>query len=165
MEVSQEFVQSLQWGSAAFLCGILLREYAVDATGKWLGRAGVLVAFFAMSAFGLHSARQCSVLINLVEHSHANPVSDQFVTVAHQVKTKSGTVFEWTSDGRSRGTVRAEGRRFRGGSSPSGGGVFTDARAGNGFDDLPNGTHESAASATTGADAASDRIANAGRRF
>jgi hypothetical protein len=165
MEVSQEFVQSLQWGSAAFLCGILLREYAVDATGKWLGRAGVLVAFFAMSAFGLHSARQCSVLINRVEKRHANPAADHVFAVAHQVKTKSGTVFEWTSDGRSGGAVRTTTGRIRGSGFASRGGDILDARAGNGFDALSTGTHESTTSATTGTDATSDRIANAGRRF
>jgi hypothetical protein len=165
MEVTKEFFDCLTWASAAFVSGICLREWCKQMVGQWIGRANVAAALFVMSAFGLHSARQCSVLINLVEHSHANPVSDQFVIVAHQVKTKSGTIFEWTSDGRSGGAVRAEGRRFRGGSSPSGGGVFTDARAGNGFDALPNGTHESTTSATTGADATSDQIANAGRRF
>ena len=106
--MSQEFIQSLQWGSAAFVCGILLREYAVDATGKWLGRAGVLVAFFSMSAFGLHSARQCSVLINLVERSNANPVSNQtgFVAVEkeYRIDDGKGLTVSWTkfSDGGAR---------------------------------------------------------------
>ena len=64
--------------------------------GQWIGRANVAAALFVMSAFGLHSARQCSVLINLVEHSHANPVSNQagFVALAaeYEVATPKGRI-------------------------------------------------------------------------
>jgi hypothetical protein len=67
MEMSLEFYESLKWSLAAFVCGVFLREYAPDSLGKWLGRGGVLVSLFAMSAFGAHAARECSTLIQLVE--------------------------------------------------------------------------------------------------
>ena len=65
--MSLEFYESLKWSLAAFVCGVFLREYAPDSLGKWLGRGGVLVSLFAMSAFGAHAARECSTLIQLVE--------------------------------------------------------------------------------------------------
>ena len=67
MEMSIEFYEALKWSSAAFICGVFLREYAPDSLGKWLGRGGVLVSLCVMSAFGLHSARECVTLIQLVE--------------------------------------------------------------------------------------------------
>jgi len=67
MEMSIEFYQSLKWASAAFACGVCLREYAPNGFGKWLGRVGVFVSLFAMTAFGVYSTRECSTLIQLVE--------------------------------------------------------------------------------------------------
>ena len=67
MEMTSQFIDSVQWSAAAFIAGVCLREYATDSLGKWLGRSGVLVSWCVIAAFGLHSVRQCSALTQLVE--------------------------------------------------------------------------------------------------
>ena len=76
-----EFYQALKWSVAAFACGILLREYSPESLGKWLGRSGVLIALFVMTAFSIHSVRQCSHLTQLVkQNKKADEVGEQTIT-------------------------------------------------------------------------------------
>jgi hypothetical protein len=144
MEMSLEFYQSLKWASAAFFCGVCLREYAPDAVGKWLGRGGVLVSLFAMTAFGLYSARQCVTLIQLVEHKNGSQVSSVPVVAGYEIKTKAGTVVSWGGPGT---MPTAAGRTRR--SSHSGGLLDRPpASASHGGNDLPHAKHATSNDAT-----------------
>ena len=107
MEMTSQFIDAVQWSGAAFVCGVLLREYAPDQTGKWLGRSGVLVSWCVIAAFGLHSVRQCSALTQLVESKNdAQEItnSPRILAVAseYQATTKDGSTITTTrlSDGR-----------------------------------------------------------------
>jgi hypothetical protein len=137
MEMSIEFYKSLQWSAAAFVCGVILREYAPDGVGKWLGRSGVLVSLFAMSAFGAHAARECSTLIQLVEHKNADSIAALPSVVDFEVETKGGTVISW---GRDRPVSVATGRGGRSGARRG----LSDRNAAtthDGFNDLPHAEH------------------------
>jgi hypothetical protein len=62
MEMIQiEFIESVRLAFLAFVAGVWLREYAPTKIGKWLGRCGVLVALFLMTAFGFHSVEICQL--------------------------------------------------------------------------------------------------------
>jgi hypothetical protein len=95
MEMTSQFIDAVQWSGAAFVCGVLLREYAPDQIGKWLGRSGVLVSWCVIAAFGLHSVRQCSALTQLVESKNdAQEITDSprvlAVASEYQATTKAG---------------------------------------------------------------------------
>ena len=147
--MSIEFYKSLQWSAAAFVCGVILREYAPDGVGKWLGRSGVLVSLFAMSAFGAYAARECSTLIQLVEHKNADSIAALPSVVDVEVETPNGTVISW---GRDR-PLSVTGGRSVGSGARSGSGDRNVATAYNGFNDLPDAEH------------ANDRIKITGRDF
>jgi hypothetical protein len=94
MEMTSQFIDAVQWSGAAFVCGVLLREYAPDQIGKWLGRSGVLVSWCVIAAFGLHSVRQCSALIQLVEfRNEAQEITDspRVLAVASEYSATSET--------------------------------------------------------------------------
>jgi len=148
MEMSIEFYKSLQWSAAAFVCGVILREYAPDGVGKWLGRSGVLVSLFAMSAFGAYAARECSTLIQLVEHKNADSIAALPAVVDVEVETKGGTVISW---GRDRPVSVATGRGGRSGARRGFGDSYP-ATAHHGFDDLPHAEHANGPSKITGRD-------------
>jgi hypothetical protein len=148
MEMTQEFVECLKWSAAAFVCGICLREWCRQSIGQWIGRANVAVALFVMSAFGLHSVRECSTLIQLVEHKNANSIASAASVVDVKVETKGGTVISW---GRDRPVSVATGRGGRGGTR----GRFGDsypATAHHGSDDLPHAKHADDGIKITGRD-------------
>lgn len=146
--MSLEFYQSLKWASAAFVCGVCLREYAPDGLGKWLGRVGVLVSLFAMTAFGVYSTRECSTLTQLVDHKHADEIASVSVVVDYEVETPAGTVISW---GRNRPVSVATGRGRRSGAR-SGFGDRNIATAHYGFDDLPDAEHATGGSGFKGRD-------------
>ena len=160
--MSLEFYESLKWSLAAFVCGVFLREYAPDSLGKWLGRGGVLVSLFAMSAFGAHAARECSTLIQLVEHKNAGEIAAVPVVTGYEIKTKGGTAVSWGGPG----TVpTATGRTGRG-SAPSGLGNRTAAPEGHGADDVPHAKHATTArTAATWTDATDADVASGGKDF
>jgi len=148
MEMSIEFYKSLQWSAAAFVCGVILREYAPDGVGKWLGRSGVLVSLFAMSAFGAYAARECSTLIQLVEHKNVSEIASAASVVDVEVETKGGTVISW---GRDRPVSVATGRSGRGGTRGRFGDCYP-ATAHHGSDDLPHAKHADDGIKITGRD-------------
>jgi len=104
MEMTSQFIDAVQWSGAAFVCGVLLREYAPDQTGKWLGRSGVLVSWCVIAAFGLHSVRQCAALIQLVEfRNEAQEITDSprvlAVASEYAATTKAGNKISATRFG------------------------------------------------------------------
>jgi len=148
MEMSIEFYKSLQWSAAAFVCGVILREYAPDGVGKWLGRSGVLVSLFAMSAFGAYAARECSTLIQLVEHKNVSEIASAASVVDVEVETPNGTVVSW---GRDRPMSVAAGRSV--GSGTRGGfGDSYPATAHHGPDDMSHAKHANGWGEVTGRD-------------
>jgi hypothetical protein len=105
--MTSQFIDAVQWSGAAFVCGVLLREYAPDQTGKWLGRSGVLVSWCVIAAFGLHSVRQCAALIQMVEfRNEAQEIADSprvlAVASEYSATTQDGSTITTTrlSDGR-----------------------------------------------------------------
>jgi len=148
MEMTREFLECLQWSAAAFVCGICLREWCRQSIGQWIGRANVAVALFVMSAFGLHSVRECSTLIQLVEHKNANSIASAASVVDVEVETPNGTVISW---GRDRPLSVATGRGV-GSGARSGFGDRNVATAYNGFNDLPDAEHANGRGEITGRD-------------
>ena len=160
--MTQEFFDCLTWSGAAFVCGICLREWGYDALGKWIGRANVAAALFVMSAFGLHSVRECSTLIQLVEHKNAGEIAVVPVVTGYEIKTKGGTAVSWGGPG----TVpTATGRTGRG-IAPSGLGNRTAAPEGHGADDVPHAKHATTArTAATWTNATDADVAAGGKDF
>jgi hypothetical protein len=155
MEMTQEFFDCLTWSGAAFVCGICLREWGYDALGKWIGRANVAAALFVMSAFGLHSVRECSTLIQLVEHKNAGEIAAVPIVTGYEIKTKSGSIISWGGPG----TVPTATGRIRGSFVPSGLGNRTASPKGHGADDLSHAKHATTSrTAATWADATNANI-------
>ena len=90
-----------------------------------------------MSAFGLHSVRECATLIDLVGNKNAHEIAAVPVVVDVQVETKGGTVISW---GRDRPLSVTTGRGGRGGGG-RGLGNSNTATAHYGVDDMPHAKH------------------------
>jgi len=154
MEMSIEFYRSLQWSSAAFIAGVFLREYAPNDFGKWLGRGGVAVSLFAMTAFGMYAVRACSTLIQMVESQNVSEISSVPVVAGYEIKTEGGTVVSWGGPG----TVPAASGRS--GRSRQQGGLLDrhSASASDGANDLPDAKYATR-------DVATDRVGKGGVDF
>jgi hypothetical protein len=138
----------------------------VNRDGQLFARLFGAASVFTLVCFANYATPEVERAQEIVRKAK-NVSEDHTATflVAHQVKTPAGTVVEWASDGGSGRTVRTSTGRSGRSSFADGSSDNTGSRAGNGFNALPSRTHESTATATTGTDATSDRIANAGRRF
>ena len=118
MEINHEFLECLQWAGAAFVCGIVLREWGYDALGKWIGRANVAAALFVMSAFGLHSVRECSTLVQLAQQNKSADEIDHDVVMTFVSPAGNKLVIEENEHGMRR--VSSELRRSDGTTSTIG---------------------------------------------
>ena len=159
--MSIEFYEALKWSSAAFICGVFLREYAPDSLGKWLGRGGVLVSLCVMSAFGLHSARECVTLIQLVELENGREISVVPVVTGYEIKTKSGSIISWGGPG----TMPTATGRIRGSFAPSGLSNRITPPASDGADAVPHAKHVTASAATQSKPNAANAYDEGGRNF
>lgn len=139
----------------ALIVAAMLREFVVDRHIQICARlfgAGAVFALVCFANYATSEALKAQQFVKKAKNVSEN-AAPAFV-VANQVNSPRGITFEWTSDGGSSGPVRVGAGCFRRGGDKSGGGDFLNAGTGNG----PHAMSDAA-------DAASDRIANAGRRF
>jgi hypothetical protein len=162
--------QQCQWVVASTIPSLVfaafLREFVVNRDVQLFARLFGAASVFTLVCFANYATQEVERAQEIVRKAK-NVSEDHTATflVAHQVKTQSGTVVEWSADGRSIGTVWSGGRCVRRGVDSNGSVDFVGSGKSDGVHAVPRGTHESTTSATTGTDATSDRIANAGRRF
>ena len=57
--MTSEFWQCLRIATESFCVGIMLREFAPDSFGKWIGRASVFSSFWLMACFAAYSTTNC----------------------------------------------------------------------------------------------------------
>ena len=134
--MSIEFYESLKWATAAFAAGVFLREYSPSEFGKWLGRSGVLVSLFSMSAFGAHATRECSTLIQLVGSENVREIASVAVVTGYEIKTPNGAVISWGGAG----TVPIAIGRIRRSSNQGGTSDRPGASESYATDDVPHAT-------------------------
>ncbi len=114
--MTSEFFEALKWSASAFVCGICLREYASESIGKWLGRSGMLIALFVMTAFGMHSVKLNAETQQQARVKHTDQIATpgSVVAVSEKYQTKSESGFEVSvtkySDGRVRTMLPVRGR-------------------------------------------------------
>lgn len=126
-----EFYECLCWSFYSFSFGVFLREFAPNAFGRWLGRAGVLCAMMVLIFFGQYSIRRCAMLANANSKDVQNGFEISAVPAAktYSVTTAKGRTLSWSADSdlslsgateRSRWSIGGFGQRDNNGAGTSG---------------------------------------------
>jgi hypothetical protein len=71
----REFHECVYWAALCFVSGVMLREWAQDTIGKWLGRMNILVAVVLLSMFGHYSVEQCQIQYQVTAAKQAKEIS------------------------------------------------------------------------------------------